>query len=136
MSALPHLLMWIFSMVLGWLSDWLLVSNKMSLTTIRKLMTSIAMFGPAFGLIGLAYTGCNAVWSIVWLCLAYTLGGALLSGININQLELTPNYAGTLKGITSSMSNVCGLATPSVIAAILNDKVCMYSKINEDLRKV
>ena len=50
--------------------------------------------------------------------------GATLSGYNVNQLELSPNYAGTLRGASSTVANMCGFATPAVVGALTNGQVC------------
>ena len=42
------------------------------------------------------------------------------SGFNVNELELSPNYAGTLKGATGTISNMCGFLTPA-LAGYLTD---------------
>ena len=41
-------------------------------------------------------------------------------GYNVNELELSPNYAGTLKGATGTIANICGFLTPA-LAGYLTD---------------
>ena len=43
-----------------------------------------------------------------------------ISGYNVNELELSPNYAGTLKGATGTIANICGFLTPA-LAGYLTD---------------
>ena len=52
------------------------------------------------------------------------LSGASLSGYNLNQIELSPNYAGTLRGASSTIANICGFATPAVVGIVTNGQVC------------
>ena len=52
------------------------------------------------------------------------LSGASLSGYNLNQIELSPNYAGTLRGASSTVANICGFATPAVVGIVTNGQVC------------
>lgn len=40
-----------------------------------------------------------------------------------NHVDLSPNYAGTLMGITNCFANICGFVTPYVTGAIINDNV-------------
>lgn len=40
-SSLPYMLMWIVSITSGFLGDWLIKTNKLSITNSRKLFTSI-----------------------------------------------------------------------------------------------
>lgn len=39
-SALPYLVMWIVSVTMGFLSDWLIVRDYLSITNARKLFTA------------------------------------------------------------------------------------------------
>ncbi len=41
----------------------------------------------------------------------------------MNHVDIAPNYAGTLMGITNMCANVTGFITPYVTGAIINDKV-------------
>ncbi len=51
------------------------------------------------------------------------LQGTALSGYNVNQLELSPNYAGTLRGGSSTLANICGFATPALVGTITQGEV-------------
>lgn len=41
LSSLPYVLMWIVSMASGWICDWLILRKYLTLTTARKLFTTI-----------------------------------------------------------------------------------------------
>ena len=68
-------------------------------------------------------SGCNSTLAIVLLCLAVMIQGTALSGYNVNQLELSPNYAGTLRGGTATLANMCGFATPALVGVITQGQV-------------
>ena len=87
-------------------------------------MSAIGMMGPAIGLLCLTFIGCNPIGAVILLCFSVMLSGATLSGYNVNQLELSPNYAGTLRGASSTVANMCGFATPAVVGALTNGQVC------------
>jgi MFS family permease len=123
LSALPYLLGWIYPIPVGWLADWLIKSGKLSRAKTRKIMTTIGMLTPALALIALTFAGCDPTWTITLLCLAVMINGTSMSGCNVNQLELTPNYAGTLRGVTSTVANICGFATPALIGALTEGQV-------------
>ena len=74
----------------------------------RKVMQTISQVIPAYGLVGLAYVGCDQTMSVVWLCICIGFNGAVYSGFFGNHMELSPNYAGTLMGITNMAANVTG----------------------------
>lgn len=42
-SSLPYVCMWVVAQSTGFLSDWLIVKNHMSITNVRKLFTAIGM---------------------------------------------------------------------------------------------
>ena len=86
-------------MLVAGLADWLIHSGNLSRAWTRKLMTTVGFLGPGLGLIALTFIGCNPTWAVVLLCIAVMLEGTGYPGYNCNQLELSPNYAGTLKGL-------------------------------------
>ena len=40
-----------------------------------------------------------------------------------NHMDLSPNYAGTLMGITNTMANIAGFVTPYIVGTIINGNV-------------
>ena len=82
-SALPYLLLWLFSMPWSWFSDWLIVSGKLSRTNVRKISTIVGMIGPAIGLLLLAFAGCDHTMPVIFLCIACGTNGALYSGYQV-----------------------------------------------------
>ena len=44
LSALPYLVMWICSNVLGFVSDWIITSKRFSVLCVRKFMTTVGEF--------------------------------------------------------------------------------------------
>ncbi len=41
----------------------------------------------------------------------------------VNHVDLSPTYAGTLMGITNTFANVCGFLAPYVAGAVTNGNV-------------
>ena len=52
----------------------------------------------------------------------------------MNQMELSPNYAGTLRGFTSTFGNVTGFVAPLIAGAITTDNVSCIRE--SDVKKV
>ena len=44
LSALPYLAMWLCSLLFGWLADWLIQTDRLSITNTRKLLTTICKY--------------------------------------------------------------------------------------------
>ncbi|KOB67817.1 Sodium-dependent phosphate transporter [Operophtera brumata] len=93
----------------GFVSDWVLAKKYFSITTTRKLSNSIGMFGPAVALIGLTYSPAGNVMMAV----------ALLT--ILVHIDMAPNFAGTLMGITNCIANMVSINAPLVAGAILKD---------------
>ena len=75
-SSLPYLLNCIYSIIISWLADWLIHTNKLSRGWTRKLMTTIGFMGPAIALTGISFIGCNSVLAVTLLCVAVMLEGS------------------------------------------------------------
>ena len=82
-TSLPHILLWLFSISVGTIADWLIERKIMSITSIRRLCNSIGFFGPAIGLTMLGLAGCNTYLAIMWLYMSVTLNGAVYSGFRV-----------------------------------------------------
>lgn len=136
--------MWIFSICIGSLADYLIASKKISVINSRKLFNTIGFIIPALGLVWLSWVGCDRVMAIAALCVAVGFNGAIYSGFQVilspviginsvvtkstfpfqvNHVDLSPNYAGTLMGITNMFANICGFVTPAVAGALTNNNV-------------
>ena len=47
----------------------------------------------------------------------------IVISFQMNQMELSPNYAGTLRGFTNTLSNLTGFIAPLIAGAITNTNV-------------
>jgi len=119
-SGLPYLCMLLLGVPFSWAADWLTSSGKLSVSKTRKLMQTIGQMVPALGLIGLSYVGCDRTMATVWLCIAVGFNSAIYSGYQGNHMDLAPNYAGTMMGITNTMANITGFVTPYVTGVIID----------------
>lgn len=120
LSALPYLAMWILSMVLSYIADYMLYSNKCTHTTTRKLFNTIGQMGPAVALIIASYTGCNPILTVTILTIGVGLNGGIYSGFKINHLDISPRFAGILMSFTNCLANLTGLTAPIVAGYIVN----------------
>ncbi|GBP02848.1 Putative inorganic phosphate cotransporter [Eumeta japonica] len=114
LSSLPYLAMWIFSMSISVVADWMISSNRFNHTSTRKVMNSIGQYGPGIALIAASYTGCDRVLTLAILTIGVGLNGGIYSGFKINHLDLTPRFAGFLMAITNCSANLAGLLAPSL----------------------
>ncbi|XP_053689625.1 putative inorganic phosphate cotransporter isoform X2 [Sabethes cyaneus] len=122
LSALPYLAMWLFSIVVGWVADWMLSSGRFTHTITRKISNSIGQYGPAIALIVASYTGCNRALTVAILTIGIGLNGGIYAGFKINHLDITPRYAGILMAITNCSANLAGLLAPIAAGNIIEGK--------------
>ena len=81
---------------------------------------------PGAFLVICGYYGNNLVIAIVLMSLALGGSGLGIAGFNSNHLDIAPNYAGILMGITNTAATVPGIIAPLVaklIASAVSDHV-------------
>lgn len=123
LSSLPYLAMWIFSIMISWVADWMISSGRFNHTVTRKIINSIGQYGPAVCLVAASYTGCDRVTTILLLTLGVGLNGGIYSGFKINHLDITPRFAGILMALTNCTANLAGLLAPITAGILIDGKV-------------
>ncbi|PSN49739.1 putative inorganic phosphate cotransporter [Blattella germanica] len=121
LSALPYLVMWFSSICSGWLCDFLINRGYLSITSARKLFTTIASLGPAAGMIGASYAGCDRTATVALITVGTAFMGTFYPGMKVNALDLSPNYAGTLMAIVNGVGAITGIVTPYLVGVLTPD---------------
>lgn len=81
------------------------------------------MWGGAAGLITLGYLDNNAKAAIILYILTVTIMSCVHEGVIINHMDLTPNYAGVLMGLSNGIGSTGGLGAPLIVGYIVQDVV-------------
>lgn len=124
---MPYLVMWILCMVFSEISDFLTNRKYVSVGTGRKLFNSIGLWMPAIALILLGYvTKENTTLAVFLLTLAVALNASAFVGYLINHMDLSPNFAGTLMGLTNCVANIMSLLGPLFVGFIVTDAVHFF----------
>ncbi|XP_013134113.1 PREDICTED: putative inorganic phosphate cotransporter isoform X2 [Papilio polytes] len=121
-SALPYLCMWLFSMFISVVADWMLSSGRFNHTQVRKIINSIGEYGPAIGLFIAANTGCNPAATVAILAVGVGFNGGIYSGFKVNHLDISPRFAGILMSFTNCLANLTGLLAPIVAGYIIEGR--------------
>ncbi|KAK7898501.1 hypothetical protein WMY93_019354 [Mugilogobius chulae] len=121
LSALPYLGGWLLSSLSGVAADLLIERRIFWVTVTRKIFTAVGMVLPAVFLICVSYVGCSHIWTVVFLTLSTTTGGASAAGVYINQIDIAPRYAGFLLGITNTFGTIPGVVAPIVTGYFTED---------------
>ncbi|KOB67057.1 Permease of the major facilitator superfamily [Operophtera brumata] len=123
LSALPYVAMYILSFVFSWIADFLVNRDIVQLVTSRKIFNTIAHWGPAVALLGLAYLPAgNLTLAVVILTITLGLNGAHYVGFMLSHIDLSPNHASTLMGITNGISSIFSIMAPLSVSVVVQDQ--------------
>lgn len=117
-SSLPYIMMWTVSMLSGYLCDWLVRKNYMTVTFSRKFFTTVASVGPAVFLVVASYSGCDRILSVAMFTIGMGFMGTFYCGMKVNALDLSPNFAGTLMAIVNGVGAITGILSPYIAGAL------------------
>lgn len=79
-------------------------------------MFFVGLFIPAVALISMSFMDKDhAIAAVCLLVVAVGFNSAVYSGYNVNHIDLSPVHAGTLMGLTNSISNLFSLVSPLVV---------------------
>jgi len=112
-SSLPFIAMWITSILFGALSDWMIEKEYIRMTLSRKIYTTLAFTGPGVFLIWASFGGCDRTFAVTLFTVAMGFMGAYFSGVKVNVLDLSPNYAGPIMALTNGIGALAGIAAVS-----------------------
>lgn len=121
LSAIPHLLMWLTAIASGWWVDWILINKIYSVSATRKIFTTVSSIGPALGIIGAAYAGCNRFVVVSLIAIGMSFMGCFYPSLKVNPLDLSPNYAGTLMALVNGIGAISGVFIPYINGLFVTD---------------
>ncbi|XP_016991510.1 putative inorganic phosphate cotransporter [Drosophila rhopaloa] len=122
-SALPYMVMLLMSFFFVWLSKVLQKKEGLSLSFNRKIFNTIGHWVPMVSLIALGYVPQdNSALAITLLTVTVGISAATYLGFQVNHIDLSPNYAGTLMGLTNGAANVMSGIAPIIVGWIVHDE--------------
>lgn len=125
-SALPYLVMWLLSFPMSWFSDYAL-KKGMSKGAVRKTSNTVAFWGPAVALTFMSLVPTDDyIWAIVIFTIAVGLNAGSLCGYQINHIDLSPNFAGTMMSVTNCVATITAIIAPLVVGTIVTDESNIY----------
>ncbi|CAH1972866.1 unnamed protein product [Acanthoscelides obtectus] len=128
LCALPYFVCWALNLVMSPIADMLIDKRYVSLIVSRKIFNSIGFFVPALALVGMTFVGSsNSQLAVGILVIAVGFNAGQFSGFNLNHIDISPTYAGTL----ISLTNTCGTAF-SICAPLSVDLVKALTGYEED----
>ncbi|XP_046392975.1 vesicular glutamate transporter 1-like isoform X2 [Ischnura elegans] len=121
LSAMPYLLMGFVVQFGGLIADYLIFKKRFSKTQIRKICTCGAFVFQAVFLL-LASKARSPPLVITLLTFAVGIGGFAWAGFSVNHLDLAPQYASILMGISNTMATLPGMISPSLTGYLVQHK--------------
>lgn len=132
LSSLPYTLMFLLSFLFVWISKSLQKRKSLSMSFSRKFFNTIGQYIPMVLLIALGYVPKERdTYAVVLLSLTVGINSASQLGFMINHIDLSPNFAGVLMGVSNGIANVMSIAAPLLKGVIVTDEVRIaYRKVN------
>lgn len=127
LSGMPHILRMIFSYLFSSMSDWLLRTNRMSLTNVRKLATFVCTGLQGILILFLGYSGCHPILAVVFMMAGTVVNGAVSASTLANFVDLSPNFASVLLGFCNMVVICCGFISPVVVGILTNNNQTVAS---------
>jgi cyanate permease len=79
---------------------------------------------PGLALIGLNLSSTtDTTVAVALLTLAVGVNSSVYVGFQLNHIDLSPNYAGTMMGITSCIANIMSIIGPLLVGFIVTQEV-------------
>ncbi|XP_071490031.1 sialin-like isoform X2 [Diadema antillarum] len=117
LSSLPYLILALCIIIGGVLADAILASDRVSLTTTRKIMST------------LGYVGCNATLAITFLSLGVGFTGLSYSGVSLTPMEFAPPYSGLTSAVVNTVAAASGFIVPLVIGVYTRNQASKIYKL-------
>ena len=106
-AMMPHIALFLCMNLSGFVAD-KLIGGGMPITRVRKLMMIIGSGGSIIALLLVGQTQ-SAVAAITIMTIGSALGAFAISGFFVNHMDIAPEYAGTLMGITNTAGTIPGI---------------------------
>lgn len=118
LSSLPFLTQFLGSNASGVLGDWLVTKGYIAVHTSRRAFNTVSLLLPGITIVVVGYVGCNTVLAVALLCLSAGFNGAICSGHLANTHDLSPNFSGTIFGITNTLAFSVSMCVPVIAGAM------------------
>ncbi|KAJ9584072.1 hypothetical protein L9F63_021589, partial [Diploptera punctata] len=115
LSGMPHLARVSFAILMSFIGDFLLRKSYMSRTNVRKLAAAWCCIGQGIFTLGLMFCGCNSIAAIIFSTIATGVSGSVSTGPLASFIDISPNYASIMLGISNMISVVPGFISPIIV---------------------
>jgi MFS family permease len=118
LASVPYFCGFCGSLTGGRVSDWLIRNKYTSVGTTRKIMNTLSLVVPAVILMIVPHAeGLGA--AIALLCVVLAFGRLSISGYWVNMLDVSPDFAAQLMGISNTVATIPGIVGNEITGHIL-----------------
>ncbi|CAH4029405.1 unnamed protein product [Pieris brassicae] len=129
MSALPYIAMYVCSFIFASFCDYCIRKRWHSITTGRKIYTTVSSTLPAIFIILASYSGCDRYKAVGFFIVSMAFMAGFYSSVKINSMDIAPNYAGTCSAMVNGLAAVSGIITPYLIGLLTPDQTISQWRI-------
>ncbi|XP_067133318.1 sialin-like [Centruroides vittatus] len=120
-AAIPYMVISITVACGGQIADYICKRGLLNTTNVRKLFTCSAFLSQAIFMSAAASTN-ESTAAIIFIICAVGLGGFASSGYSVNHLDIAPQFAGVLMGISNCIATIPGIVSPTITGQITTQK--------------
>ncbi|XP_055689170.1 sialin-like [Lutzomyia longipalpis] len=120
-SAIPYLAMGCLLGVSGYLADWSQIKGYLTTTQVRKYFNCGAFLAQTVFMMLAAYL-LDPVGTVACITVAVGFGAFAWSGFIVNPLDIAPNHASVILGISNTFATIPGIVSPLLTGVITSDK--------------
>lgn len=122
MSAVPYLTMGLLLGVSGYLADWSQEKGYLTTTQVRRYFNCAAFLAQTVFMMLAAFL-LHPVNSMVCITIAVGLGAFAWSGFAVNHLDVAPQYASILMGVSNTWATIPGIVSPLLTGFLVSNGV-------------
>ncbi|RCN51018.1 hypothetical protein ANCCAN_02805 [Ancylostoma caninum] len=117
-GGLPYLMMGCTLVWGGQLADYLRKERNIDTLTVRRRFCVAGFAGQALFL-ALASVTSSPPFLVAYLSISIGLGGICWAGFSVNHLDLAPQFAGHLMGMSNTLATLPGMVCPLIVGYIV-----------------
>ena len=121
LASLCYLIQWLVCLLGSWATDSLRSRGLVRTITVRKVNTMLGLWLTGLAAVLAVYAGCQAELAVSLFAVAAGLNTMTVSGCKTGMLDIAPDYAGIVFGVSNTVSNIPGFVGPLIVGTVLTD---------------
>jgi len=74
----------------------------------------------------MCFIGCRRYVAVAFMCIGIVAMGAIFAGFVANHMDIAPNFAGMLMGITNTVATIPAIFVAQVVGFVTEGNVSVY----------